>query len=209
MQKHQAFMISNPGKLQANELVIDAVNGQKDAVESLVKIWYKRIYNFTFKYFNDHDLASEIAQKSFISMYRNIGSLKNPETFKSWLYRIASNHCHEESRRQKRAKVLSFHSFWRPDEEDQLVERGVSEYDPQKSFGEKQLSELLLEMLNLLPAEQRVIVIMKEYEGFRFREIAEILDISENTAKSRLYYGLSGLRKAFEKRNLKLENLLS
>ena len=50
--------------------------------------------------------------------------------------------------------------------------------------------------------EQREIVIMKEYEGLKFREIAEVLNISENTVKSRMYYGLDGLKKILEKRNI-------
>jgi RNA polymerase sigma-70 factor (ECF subfamily) len=55
--------------------------------------------------------------------------------------------------------------------------------------------------------EQREVVIMKEYEGLKFREIAEVLNISENTVKSRMYYGLDGLRKILEKRNLDKDTL--
>jgi RNA polymerase sigma factor (sigma-70 family) len=55
--------------------------------------------------------------------------------------------------------------------------------------------------------EQREVVIMKEYEGLKFREIAEILNISENTAKSRMYYGLDALRKVLEKKNINKETI--
>ena len=62
-------------------------------------------------------------------------------------------------------------------------------------------------ILKTLPEEQKVVIIMKEYEGMKFREIAEALGISENTAKSRLYYGLKSLRKTIENSGLNLEYL--
>jgi len=65
------------------------------------------------------------------------------------------------------------------------------------------LQEALLELND----EQREVVIMKEYEGLKFREIAEVLNISENTVKSRMYYGLDGLRKILEKRNINKETI--
>ena len=58
-----------------------------------------------------------------------------------------------------------------------------------------------------LSVEQREVVIMKEYEGLKFREIAEVLNISENTVKSRMYYGLDGLRKILEKKNINKETI--
>jgi RNA polymerase sigma-70 factor (ECF subfamily) len=64
------------------------------------------------------------------------------------------------------------------------------------------LSDILQKALLELSEEQREVVIMKEYEGLKFREIAEILNISENTVKSRMYYGLDGLKKILEKKNI-------
>ena len=67
----------------------------------------------------------------------------------------------------------------------------------------KQQRALVLQALQQIPKEQRTIIIMKEYEGLKFREIADMLEISENTAKSRLYYGLKALRKIFESNQMK------
>jgi len=199
-------------KLNSFSQVESAIEGNKDAVSDLVKIWYKRIYNFCFRYFNDHDLASEAAQHTFINMYRKVHTLKQAEQFKSWLYRIAFNSCHEEVRRQKRTKIFSVFSLSRTDEDNSEELKGIKQnsgFDPSQQLDRAELGEMLFEMINHLPPDQRVVVIMKEYEGFRFREIAETLDISENTAKSRLYYGLKSLRRELERRNLTLETLLS
>lgn len=188
-------------------MVERAIEGDKDAANALVKIWYKRIYNFCYRYFYDHDMAAEAAQETFIAMYDKVGTLRQAETFKSWLYRIAYNRCHEEARRGARKKVISFTGMSQGPDSPTIPEP-VSQLDPMRSIDNRQLAELLFELINELPVDQRVVVIMKEYEGFLFREIAEALDISENTAKSRLYYGLKSLKKQLEARNLTLEYLL-
>ena len=71
------------------------------------------------------------------------------------------------------------------------------ERSPEEGYQQREQSRQVLQALQKLPVEQRTVIIMKEYEGLKFREIAEILNISENTAKSRLYYGLKGLKKIF------------
>ena len=83
----------------SDNLISRAQEGDKIAFDRLVKLWYRRIYNFAFKYFADHDLSMEVTQRTFISMYAKIGSLREVSKFRPWLYRIASNFCHEEERK--------------------------------------------------------------------------------------------------------------
>ena len=189
----------------SDALIKQAIKGDTDAQSKLVSLWYKRIYNFAYKYFSDHDLAMEIGQKTFISMYKNISKLKSQERFKPWLYRIATNYCHEESRRQsKRSGDIGVNV---DDSEIGSKEVSGAFYNPERQFGRNELSELLLDALNVLSAEQREVVIMKEYEGLKFKEIAEVLDVSENTVKSRLYYGLAALKKILKSRNITKETV--
>ncbi|MDH5380669.1 MAG: RNA polymerase sigma factor, partial [Cyclobacteriaceae bacterium] len=82
----------------SESLIENARKGNERAISKLVGLWYKRIYNFCFKYFGDHDLAMESTQKTFISMYKSISGLQEIEKFTPWLYRIARNHCHDEER---------------------------------------------------------------------------------------------------------------
>jgi RNA polymerase sigma factor (sigma-70 family) len=79
--------------------------------------------------------------------------------------------------------------------------------NPERQLQHQELSEVLQEALLELNDEQREVVIMKEYEGLKFREIAEVLNISENTVKSRMYYGLDGLRKILERKNINKETI--
>jgi len=66
---------------------------------------------------------------------------------------------------------------------------------PDQLYQRAEITRHILSALQQLPEEQRTVIIMKEYEGLKFREIADVLDISENTAKSRLYYGLQNMKK--------------
>jgi RNA polymerase sigma-70 factor (ECF subfamily) len=182
----------------ATLLIEKAQLGDKRAFDELVNLWYTRIYNFAYKYFSDEDLATEIAQRTFIAVFKNLGKLQNLDRFKAWLYQIASNCCHEEQRRQKRQWTISwFRSASNAEDEtwEIPIEDERTFANPEAQFEQAELAEILQKALSKLPEEQRIVVIMKEYEGLKFIEIAEALQISENTAKSRLYYGLKALKK--------------
>ena len=194
---------------QANFLVSAAKSGDILAMNQLVKQWQKRIYNFALKYFNDHDLAMEVTQKTFISMNKNLRKLKDEKSFKSWLYRIASNYCHEEVRRQQNKWVLPFMKV-QNDTDRRTIEDSADigkTKNPEQHLGNLELKDLLKKALATLPEEQRLVVIMKEYEGLKIREIAEVLSISDNTVKSRLYYALGSLRKLLDQWNITRENI--
>ena len=194
---------------QTSFLIAAAKDGDPVALNQLVKLWYKRIYNFAYKYFGDHDMAMEVTQKTFISMDKNLKSLKDESSFKSWIYRIASNYCHEEIRKQKRKWVFPFMKVQSRDDQDfiQNTESTNRESNPESEFAQMELKALLKKALTQLPEEQRMVVIMKEYEGLKIREIAEAMEISENTVKSRLYYALGSLKKTLEKWNINKETI--
>lgn len=195
--------------MHSDTLVARAREGDKNAQGKLVQMWYKRIYNFSYKFFFDHDLAMEVAQKTFISMHRNIDGLQETTRFKSWLYTIAVNYCREELRKRKATRSVSLHDL-RPGESEESYRWEASSSrreNPEKQLRHSELSDLLQQCLMELSDEQREVVIMKEYEGLKFREIAETLNISENTVKSRMYYGLDGLKRILESKNITKETI--
>ncbi|MFM7857764.1 MAG: RNA polymerase sigma factor [Flammeovirgaceae bacterium] len=195
--------------MHSDNLIARAREGDKNAQGKLVQLWYKRIYNFAYKFFFDHDLAMEVSQKTFISMHKNISGLQEIGRFKSWMYTIAINYCREESRKKKTARSLSLHEL-RPGEGEESYrweESRLRNENPEQQLRQSELSDLLQQCLMELSAEQREVVIMKEYEGLKFREIAETLNISENTVKSRMYYGLDALKKILQKKNITQESI--
>jgi RNA polymerase sigma-70 factor (ECF subfamily) len=192
--------------MHTENLIAKACMGDGQAQGQLVQLWYKRIYNYCYKFFMDHDMAMEAAQKTFISMYRNLQHLKDTASFKSWLYTIAVNQCREEARKNNKQKVLPLmadsETGW-----DNQEKPEHSPDTPEQQYARQELANLVQQCLLELSDEQREVIIMKEFEGLKFREIAEVLHISENTAKSRLYYGLSALKKIMERKKLTPETL--
>jgi RNA polymerase sigma factor (sigma-70 family) len=189
--------------------IMRAKQGDQNAQGRLVQVWYKRIYNFSYKFFLDHDMAMEVTQKTFISMCKNMASLQEVSRFKPWLYKIAVNYCREEARRKKGNRSLSFDVVWNREAEESPRWESSSQrfHNPESQYHQSELSDILQNALLQLSDEQREVVIMKEFEGFKFREIAEALNISENTVKSRMYYGLDGLKKILEKKNITKDTL--
>ncbi len=184
-------------------LVLKARAGDSRAKEKLVKLWYHRVYNFALKFLGDHDQAMEVAQKTFITLCLKIHKLKDPSKFRSWLYTVLNNHCKEERRKWPEL----FGNGWVHDPEGREVANGNTfqepywkDPNPEESLIRQEAAEEMTQILLRIPEEQRVVLIMKEYEGLKFREIAEVLVISENTAKSRLYYAFKHLRKILKKK---------
>jgi RNA polymerase sigma-70 factor (ECF subfamily) len=193
-----------------NNLVKEAQGGSNDAIGQLVQLWYPRIYNYAYKYFSDSDMAAEATQNTFIAMHKHIGSLKECAKLKSWLYTIISNQCRQESRNRKKTRWLSFDTILPKKENSESPAWEISKpayLNPESSFLQSELKASIKKCLQQLSVEQREVLLMKEYEGLKFREIAEILKVSENTVKSRLYYAFTHMRKLLEQENITQKNI--
>jgi RNA polymerase sigma-70 factor (ECF subfamily) len=178
-------------------LVESAIRGELYAFNQLMKRWHKRIFNFAYRYLNDYDEASEVTQQTFIKAYQAISTLKDPGRFRAWLYIIASNGCRAHSRRAGRYPTESMHTGGTA--EILAWEQLPHGENPEKQLLSRDWERLLKQAMALIPEEQRLVIIMKEYEGLTFHEIAEVLSEPENTVKSRMYYGLKALRKVLTK----------
>lgn len=176
-------------------LVQQVQKGNHAAFNELANRWHSRIHRFAYGFFADADDANEITQKTFIKVYQKLDTLDNPGNFPAWIYRVANNLCLDELRRSGRRKLSSLEAWIEQAEKAGTV-------SPAATLEAKELGSIIHKALLTLPDEQRVVVILKEYEGLKFREIAEILEESENTVKSRLYYGLKALRRVLTKWNI-------
>lgn len=183
------------------KLIEDFREGDMAAFNCLVERWQQRIHRFAYRYFASHDEAMEITQKTFIRVYNKLNTLDDTEQFAAWIYRIANNLCLDETKRAGRRRSFSMGALPEPPVAESLAS------NPDQQVEQNELGSILQLALNQLPPEQRIVVIMKEYEGLKFREIADILDEPENTVKSRLYYGLRKLRQLFNQWNIELEAL--
>src|SRR6185437_1849216 len=136
--------------------------------------------------------ARDVCQETFLRAYRALGGFKGQAKFSSWLYRIALNLCRDWIRRERRTPVAQA-----PEGVD-LIEL-AGETSPSDSVEElvarREISCAVARAMADLPEEQRTAIILKEYHGLTFQEIADMLECPLSTVKTRLYQGLSVLRR--------------
>ncbi|MBN1351204.1 sigma-70 family RNA polymerase sigma factor [candidate division KSB1 bacterium] len=191
-----------------SDLIQKYTSGDINAFNQLVWRWEKPIFNFILKMCCDFELSKEICQKTFIRAYKSLKKLKDPAKFKSWLYQIAVNLCRDEIRRTAQQRTVSLDKLHEESNQGAILPENLmirEDGSPESCWGRKEARQLIHKALNTIPEEQRIVIIMKEYQGLKFYEIAEILNQSINTIKSRMYYGLSALRKVFEQWNIQKE----
>lgn len=188
--------------MEDSQLILRFIDGDVQAFNLLVTRWQNRLYNFVFKVLGRREDAKDVTQKTFIKVYKNLRKLKNIEKFTPWIYQIAMNLCRDEMRKMKRSPTVSLNEKIRTSSGENMelqdfLSDGSSDIADELYQGE--VAEIIRKGLNMIPEEQRLVIIMKEYQGLKFREISEILQEPLNTVKSRMYYGLNALRKALAK----------
>ncbi len=174
--------------MQDNQNVIPLIhriqNGDQLALNALCKEWYPRVYRYALRFTGEVETAKEACQLTFVSVTRSIGGLKEPSAYVGWLFRITANHC------RNLYKSKRYH------ESDEVLKMTLmADTNPHKQMVKSEEIQAVKDALMCIPKNQREVIILKEYEGLKFREIADILEISENTVKARMYYGLDALKK--------------
>ena len=174
------------------ELVARSVEGDADSFNQLILRWERPIYALAYRTIGREDEARDIVQDTFLRAYRALPGFKGQAKFSSWLYRIALNLCRDWIRKQRRTPTVQT-----PEGMD-LIEL-ASEQGPVESIEElvsrRQMSEAVAIAMKRLPEEQRTAIVLKEYHGLTFQEIAELQGCPLSTVKTRLYQGLSVLRR--------------
>ncbi len=175
------------------------LSGDVGAFNTLVWRWAKPLYNFVYRYVGSAEAAREITKQTFIRAYTGLQRLKNRASFGTWLHQIALNLSRDEL--QKRRPILSLENLRENEGQTRTLPNELwdnPEQRPDAAAHNSHLGDVLRRALLSLPEEQRVVIIMKQYQGFKFSEIAEVLAQPLNTVKSRLYHGLVAMRRLLE-----------
>ena len=191
-----------------NILIERFLEGDINAFNMLVWRWEKPILNFIYRHIGNEETAQDICQLVFIRVFKKLKTLRERQKFSSWIYRIALNLCRDEYKKRKNRHHISIETDPKDDTSysyKQMIDSSIQ--TPEDLCHQQSVIELLKEALMTLPEEQRIIIIMKQYQGLKFIEIADILKQPVNTIKSRLYYGLRALRKYFEESKVNKEVL--
>jgi RNA polymerase sigma-70 factor (ECF subfamily) len=172
--------------------------GHAPSFRVLVERWSERVFAFSFRHLRDEEGARDVAQETFLRVVRNAASFRAESRFSTWLFTIARNLCVDRQRRQKLRRTMSLDAPLGHDDPNgaTLMDR-VAGADPlaDRRADDRRFSDRLERALAALPVEQREVFLLREVEGVKFREIADLLQIPENTVKSRMRYALEALRK--------------
>ena len=155
-----------------------AKKGDEDAFASLISRVQNTGYSIAFRYMENDADTRDVMQEAFIKMYRNLGSFKGDSSFETWFTRILINCCLDELRKRKNS------SGWEDIDEHYDVADLSPGTEEQVLRAERQ--KAVTEAIRQLPEEARNIIILREFEGLSYEELADVLGLEPGTVKSRL-----------------------
>lgn len=193
-------------KLDDRELVLLYSSGDEKAFEVLLLRHKAKMYRYIFLKVKDQLLAEDIFQETFIKVINTIksGNYNEEGKFLPWAMRIAHNLVVDHFRKANKVKMISESSSLR-DDYNIFHSLGNDELSVQESMGLDELKNQMVELLEHLPDVQREIVRQRLYQDLSFKEIAEMENISINTALGRMRYALINIRKLIEKHQMVTE----
>ena len=174
------------------ELVDRSKTGDTESFNQLVRRWERPIFALAYRTLGREEDARDVTQETFLRAFRALPGFKGDAKFSSWLYRIALNLCRDWMRKERRAPVVAM-----PEgvEVEQLAVEKRETISVEDLAAQNELSRGVAKAMELLPPEQRTAILLKEYHGLTFQEIADMTNCPLSTAKTRVYQGLMLLRK--------------
>ena len=162
------------------------------AIMEFYNKFYKEVYYVCYKITENEKDAEDIAQETLIKAIDKIDTLKNPEGLSTWLKTIANNLSINYLKKNRKFNIVDNSEDMG---EEIFEENRIAQKTPEDIVADKEVTDILTNMINRLPREQRITIFMFYYEELSVKEIAEIMDCSEATVRSRINYARKALRK--------------
>jgi len=184
------------------ELIQRFIKGEQSCIEHLIQRHKNKVYSYISLYIRDQALAEDLFQDTFMKVIQSVkaGKYYDNGKFLSWVMRIAHNLIIDHFRRVKQMNTVSNDDY----ESDIFNSRKLSDATVEDDMIKRQILKDVRKMISLLPEDQREVVILRHYAGLSFKEIAEITDVSINTALGRMRYALINMRKLMEEKKISL-----
>jgi len=182
------------------EIIKKVLDGDGNAFEELVIANEKNVYNLALKMTKNEEDASDITQEAFIKAYRQLGAFRGDSKFSVWLYRMTYNLCIDFLRKNSKTRVISISSYQDDTGDAVDIEFPDIRALPTEVVEQKELRELIAKSINELNDDHRQILIMRELEDMSYCDIADVLNISEGTVKSRIARARQNLVKILSER---------
>lgn len=178
------------------ELVARSIGGDTESFNELILRWERPIYALAYRTIGREEDARDVCQETFLRAFRALPGFRGQAKFSSWLYRITLNLCRDWMRRERRAPFIQV-----PEDSDPVEMAAAAE--PSEAIEDlvarRDLTRIVERVMARLPDEQRTAILLKEYHGLTFQEIADLVGCPLSTVKTRLYQGLAVLRRELAK----------
>lgn len=184
-------MINTSNNITEEQLIEDAINGNKLALAQLVKNYEQTVYNFAFKICRNKERAENTMQETFLSMVKSLKQFSGKSKLSTWLYTIVSNHCLMLARSQKKYDYTTLEN------EDGLInDKNVVDWKfaPDGLTENSELKQILDEAIQKLPQDYKIVFILRDVEGLSTKETGKIVNLSIPAIKSRLHRARAFLR---------------
>jgi RNA polymerase sigma-70 factor, ECF subfamily len=181
------------------ELVSRCQKGDSLAFEALVRRHQQTVLNLAYHYLGYQNDIEDVAQKVFTKIYFSLPKFDIRRPFFPWLYRIAINQCYDELRRIRRMKVRTFSEL--SSEETNNIENLISQQEiaPNADEDRREMQALLKKILDQLPDQQRLAVVLRDIEAIPYSKMAEILKCTEQAARLKVFRARTRLKTLVEK----------
>lgn len=180
--------------LKERDLIRRAKQGDMLAFEELILKHEKIVYNLALRMMNHSEDARDISQEVFLKAYRSLSNFDERSAFSTWLYRITHNTCIDEMRKRKGKQSFSLEEELENEEgsmQRQIADEGDT---PEESLLRAEQRNEILQALDNLSEEHKAAIVLRDVKGLSYEEIAEILEVTLGTVKSRISRGRNQLK---------------
>lgn len=189
-------------EISEKELITKAQNGDQFAFEQLIYNYDRAVLSIAMRYARDNDDAKDIYQEVFIRVFRGLKKFEFRSEFSTWLFRITTNVCITYKTRKKEQMIFSLQNEFEDEHTGyDYVDLVSEERSPEEVTLGNDLQSLIGNAVESLSAKQRMTFVLKHYEGYKIREIAEMLNCKEGTVKKYLFDAVNNLKKKLKPLN--------
>lgn len=174
------------------DLISRAAGGDTSAFQALVERHRTMVYRVAYQFAGNHHDAEDIAQEVFIKVYRSLDRFRQDAQLSSWMYRIVMNACIDHQRRGRSAASAATGD----EAEYRMLNAPEETPGPEERAYAGEIGEVLQVEVGRLPKGQRIVFVMRHYQGMKLCEIAEALGLAEGTVKRQLHAAVHRLREA-------------
>lgn len=193
--------------MDEKKLIKLASKGNVDAFETLIRNYEVKVYNVALHMLKNEDDAKDVAQDTLIKIYKKLKDFNGKSSFSTWIYRITVNTSLDHLRKIKREKEFQQKVNEHDDElKQEFLDKPEHSGQPEKELLKKEKVKALYAAMERLKPDQKSVIVLRDIQGLSYKEIAQIIDATEGTVKSRLNRARSKLKDELLEMELFKEN---